>query len=353
LPYSNELKIAEIIQKKAISAPKESWRAVARLDQCNFEIDMSKFGRRIKQAPEGFEYVEPTLTALENELRESMFTVCFIIIMQFLRQRSPFLLRFLAEVNEPHEGLRKTESQWPIHQINWQKSRYIYDMYYTYGKISKEVYDYCITNKIVDAQLIAKWKKPGYERLCSTYVINPRNYKFGTVSICRVPKHSLAPGTEIEDPMTGCRGCASGSSHNIFGNKYGQYLAAIQVAREERIAQRQAIQQQLEEEEAADRAAESDNDDERSDSENSGKASEDEDLGPVGAPDGSSGPKKVDVWASADQEREVALEDGMIGELSGEAKREAMLAASKSSLGKGGPGGRVDSGPAGKRARPV
>jgi bud site selection protein 31 len=94
----------------------------------------------------------------------------------------------------------------PIHQINWQKSRYVYDMYYTYERISREVYDYCINNKLVDAALIAKWKKPGYERLCSTYTINPRNYKFGTVSICRVPKQSLPPGAEIEDPMTGCRG---------------------------------------------------------------------------------------------------------------------------------------------------
>lgn len=33
---------------------------------------------------------------------------------------------------------------------------------------------------------MAKWKKPGYERLCSTYVINTKNYKFGTTSICRV-----------------------------------------------------------------------------------------------------------------------------------------------------------------------
>ncbi|KAJ1422221.1 G10 protein-domain-containing protein, partial [Ochromonadaceae sp. CCMP2298] len=173
---------------------------------------MSKFGRRIKKAPEGFDYVEPTLTALENELRE--------------------------KVNEPHEGLRKNESQWPVFQINWQKSRYIYDLYYTYQRISKEVYDYCIINKVVDAALIAKWKKPGYERLCSTYVINPRNYKFGTVSICRVPIHCLAPGTEVEDPTTGCRGCASGSNANIFENKYGQYLAAIQVAREERQARK-------------------------------------------------------------------------------------------------------------------
>lgn len=297
---------------------------------------MSKFGRRIKQAPDGFDYIEPTLTALENELRE--------------------------KVNEPHEGLRKTESQWPIHQINWQKSRYIYDLYYTYGRISKELYDYCITNKIVDAALIAKWKKPGYERLCSTYVINPRNYKFGTVSICRVPKQSLAPGTEIEDPMTGCRGCASGSTSNIFGNKYGQYLAAIQVAREERMAQREAIRRQLQEEEEADRAAEkSDEEDEDGDSDDNQGAStgrgkklsnedeDEEDLGPVGAPDGSSGPKKVDVWVTSDQERNVELDDGMVGELAGDAKREAMMAMSKSNLGKGN---RPDNGPAGKRSRP-
>jgi len=170
---------------------------------------MSKWGRKNRTPPEGFEYVEATLTALENELRE--------------------------KVNEPHEGLRKTESQWPIHQINWQKSRYIYDMYYTHMRISRQVYDYCVDNKIVDAALIAKWKKPGYERLCSTFAINPKNYKFGTVSICRVPSSQLPPGTEVEDPTTGCRGCASGSRSNIFGNKYGQYLAAIQIAREDRL----------------------------------------------------------------------------------------------------------------------
>ena len=33
---------------------------------------MSKFGRRIKNAPEGYEYLEPTIKAIEYELRESM-----------------------------------------------------------------------------------------------------------------------------------------------------------------------------------------------------------------------------------------------------------------------------------------
>ena len=37
-------------------------------------------------------------------------------------------------------------------------------------------------------------------------------------------------------PTTGCRGCASSSDapRNIFGNKYGQHLAGVQVRREER-----------------------------------------------------------------------------------------------------------------------
>jgi len=119
-----------------------------------------RWGKK-KKPPVGFDDVEPTLEALENELRD--------------------------RVKESNEGKRKTESLWPIHQINWQKSRYIYDMYYTHNRISRQVYEYCINQKLVDSSLIAKWKKSGYERLCSTYVINPSNYKFGTTSICRVP----------------------------------------------------------------------------------------------------------------------------------------------------------------------
>lgn len=206
-------------------------------------------------------------------------------------------------------------------------------MYYTYGRISKEVYDYCINNKVVDVALIAKWKKPGYERLCSTYVINPRNYKFGTVSICRVPKQSLAPGTDIQDPTTGCIGCASGSNHNIFGNKYGQYLAAIQIAREERIAarnaQRQSAQFVSEEGSSAKRVRLDE------DGECDGSHSDDEDdVGHVTEADGSSRRPKRDLWADPNEQQENLLTDDMVGTLTGEAKREAMSAASKSMLGK-------------------
>lgn len=167
-----------------------------------------------KPPPAGYEVIEPIIEALENELRD--------------------------KVKESNAGKRNTESIWPVHQINWQRTRYVYDMYYTYHRISKAVYDYCLKNKIADAMLIAKWKKPGYERLCSTYVINPANYKFGTTSICRVPiKDRSEAQKNAQDPTTGCLGCASGKGagpSNIFGNKYGQNLAAVQIAREKRMA---------------------------------------------------------------------------------------------------------------------
>lgn len=320
---------------------------------------MSKFGRKQKQAPDGFEYVEPTLTALEQELRERKY-LSFpheFILLDFTTENMSCLP---IGVNDPHEGLRKTESQWPIHQINWQKSRYIYDLYYTFNRISKEVYDYCINTKIIDAALIAKWKKPGYERLCSTYVINPRNYKFGTVSICRVPKQFLAPGTEIEDPITGCRGCASDSSHNIFGNKYGQYLAAVQIAREEKQARKAALlraqqmehlrqqqkqqQQQLrqqaveEEEEVAVQQEVADSD-------------EDEEA-PVTEADGSH-KKSSQLWANPDKESKYELTEDMIGQLAPDAKREAMAAAAKVDGGnKHSASSSGDMGPPGKRVRP-
>ena len=123
---------------------------------------MSYLGRtKGKRPPPGYDVIEPIIDALENELRD--------------------------KVKESNAGKRNAESMWPVHQISWQRSRYVYDMYYTYSRINKKVYDYCIKNKLVDANLIAKWKKSGYERLCCTYVINPANYKFGTTSICRVP----------------------------------------------------------------------------------------------------------------------------------------------------------------------
>ena len=55
-----------------------------------------------------------------------------------------------------------------------------------------------------------------------------------------------------QDPTTGCRGCALGigQSRNVFGNKYGQNLAAVEIAREKRIEeleQKRLLEEQMEE----------------------------------------------------------------------------------------------------------
>jgi len=260
-----------------------------------------------KRPPPGYDQIEPVIEALENELRD--------------------------KVKESNDGKRNHESIWPVHQINWQRSRYVYDMFYTYGRISRKVYEYCLKSKIADAALIAKWKKPGYERLCSTYVINPANFKFGTTSICRVPMRDRGETQKTaQDPTTGCLGCASGKegggARNIFGNKYGQNLAAVQEARairaeaieakrrgeETRLREQQQQQQRLEErrrderervrQESAAAAGESETDDECS--------SDEEDYGPAPAAGVWAGSQKLEAESQAMAGGEVA--DGDRGE---------------------------------------
>ena len=48
-------------------------------------------------------------------------------------------------------------------------SRYIYDLYYDKEAISKQLYEWLLKNGYADGNLIAKWKKQGYEK-----VRNPR-----------------------------------------------------------------------------------------------------------------------------------------------------------------------------------
>ena len=136
-----------------------------------------------RKPPNGFEKIESELIDLNERLRE-------------------------AE-NEPSENKRKTESIWPILRIHHQISRYVFQAYKD-KEISKDVLNYCIEKKLADGQLIAKWKKPGFEKLCCLMCIQNKNHNFGTTCICRVPKDSLEEGKLIECVHCGCRGCASG-----------------------------------------------------------------------------------------------------------------------------------------------
>lgn len=111
----------------------------------------------------------------------------------------------------PTESKRKVEALWPIFQLTHQRSKYIYNLYYKKKEISKELYDYCLREKHADAALVAKWKKPGYEKLCCLLCIQNSNHNFRTTCICRVPKDKLEDDRRFECKHCGCRGCASGS----------------------------------------------------------------------------------------------------------------------------------------------
>jgi bud site selection protein 31 len=137
---------------------------------------------RRKPPPDGWDMIEPTLNEIQGKLRE-------------------------AET-ETHEGKRKVESLWPIMRLHHQQSRYIYDLYYKRKIISKDLYDYCIKEKYADLNLIAKWRKPGYTKLCCLRCIQTKDTNFGTTCICRVPKDEMEAGKVIECLHCGCRGCA-------------------------------------------------------------------------------------------------------------------------------------------------
>ncbi|KAH9401035.1 PREDICTED: protein BUD31 homolog [Rhagoletis zephyria] len=138
---------------------------------------------RTRQPPEGWDLIEPTIEELDAKMRE-------------------------AET-ESHEGKRRTEALWPIFKIHHQRSRYIFDLFYKRKAISRELYDYCIKNRIADASLIAKWKKQGYENLCCLRCIQARDTNFGTNCICRVPREKLEEGRNIVECIhCGCRGCS-------------------------------------------------------------------------------------------------------------------------------------------------
>ncbi|KAI4357101.1 hypothetical protein L6164_001070 [Bauhinia variegata] len=147
------------------------------------EKKMPKVKTNRVKYPDGWELIEPTLRELQAKMRE-------------------------AE-NDPHDGKRKCEALWPIFKIAHQKSRYIFDLYHRRKEISKELYEFCLDQGYADCSLIAKWKKPGYERLCCLRCIQPRDHNFATTCVCRVPKH-LREEKVIECVHCGCKGCASG-----------------------------------------------------------------------------------------------------------------------------------------------
>ncbi len=108
-------------------------------------------------------------------------------------------------------------------------SRYIYELYYDKEAMSKTLYDWLLKNGYADGNLIAKWKKQGYEKVCAVDMISIFGYiitmvyiqlcclrciqtketNFNATCICRVPKAQLKEDQTIECVACGCRGCSS------------------------------------------------------------------------------------------------------------------------------------------------
>lgn len=97
----------------------------------------------------------------------------------------------------------KNELHWDILRIHHQKNRYIYSLYYKRKIISKDLYLWLLKYKVADKQLIAKWRKQGYEKLCCLQCIGK------TVCMCRVPKSVRKTNEDFQCVKCGCRGCAS------------------------------------------------------------------------------------------------------------------------------------------------
>lgn len=113
--------------------------------------------RNRKPPPDGFDDIEDTLLEFANKMKD-------------------------AE-NASHEGKKRHEVLWPIFQISHQRmsfplagdivtynfrstgSRYIFELYYGKEAISKLLYDWLLKNGYADGNLIAKWKKQGYEKV--------------------------------------------------------------------------------------------------------------------------------------------------------------------------------------------
>ena len=97
-----------------------------------------------------------------------------------------------------------------VHRVHWEKNRFIYDLMYKQKVMQRELYDYLVREKIADGALISKWRKQGYENLCSLLAIQRKGHNFGTTSHCRVPIRSRAPAQQMTPYVqTGCISCAS------------------------------------------------------------------------------------------------------------------------------------------------
>lgn len=142
--------------------------------------------QRTKPAPEGFDKIKGTLLDFEHQ------------IVNLQRGDSNKITRISA---------RENESRWKIFQLNHDRSRYVYNLFYQRKAISRELYGWLLKEKYADKFLIAKWKKKGYENLCCMSCIQSNETVHGNACICRVPRAVLEENSSKGASFKGCAHC--------------------------------------------------------------------------------------------------------------------------------------------------
>jgi bud site selection protein 31 len=124
---------------------------------------------------------------------------------------------------------RNSAAHWPVWRLHHQRTRYVYELWNKRGLIGKATVKWACSQGLADGELVAKWQRQGYERLCCLRCIQQGETTQATVCICRVPRGDRAdPSAIVECQNCGCRGCASsnsdgnnGSGDNDYGNGNG------------------------------------------------------------------------------------------------------------------------------------
>lgn len=147
--------------------------------------------QKLKKAPAGHELIRDKLDEFEARMREV--------------------------TSAPRGEAMNHELSWPVHRLHYEKNRYLHDMRYVHNAISDDLLRYLVKERVADGPLIAKWRKPGYETLCSLAVITRSNTNFGTVGICRTPLRDRT-GQIMPNVITGCVCCVSGRAGPIWWN---------------------------------------------------------------------------------------------------------------------------------------
>ena len=79
----------------------------------------------------------------------------------YVHMRMAHCMRFVFSL----PAIRERCCARPVADCSTKGSRYIYDLYYEKEAISRKLYDWLLKNGYADGNLIAKWKKQGYEKV--------------------------------------------------------------------------------------------------------------------------------------------------------------------------------------------